>query len=432
MDDIWEDPDFLLQFIQWCALVIIWKKRQRRLRRWWVRPINENRSYQGDFEALFQELKDDTVMFFRYTRMTVDTFYTLLEMIAPKLQKRNWRALSPELRLSSTLRYLATGDQVLSLALAYRIGESTTYNIIKETTEAIVEVLFHRFVPPPVEADYRRFSAGFLDEWNFPNCVGAVDGKHCIIQAPARSGSLFFNYKKTFSVVLMAACDHNYKFTLIDVGAYGSQNDAGVFAESEFGKLLKEERLNLPKERVKLPGDDESTSFFFIGDDAFPLSKHLMKPYSGTNLDEKKRIFNYRLSRARRTIENAFGILVSRWRVLRRPICMHPKTADKIILSTVCLHNFLKSIEDQQTPMNRFYCPPNYVDGENNNGEIINGAWREINDMPLRDLVPTNGRRATMEAYAQRETLANYFLTPAGEVPWQHDYIRRGQNRDQI
>jgi len=76
----------------------------------------------------------------------VDTFYTLLEMIAPKLQKCNWRALSLELRLSLTLRYLATGDQVLSIALAYRIGEFTAYNIIKETTKAIMEVLFHQFV----------------------------------------------------------------------------------------------------------------------------------------------------------------------------------------------------------------------------------------------------------------------------------------------
>jgi len=37
-------------------------------------------------------------------------------------------------------------------------------------------------------------------------------------------------------------------------------------------------------------------------------------------------------------------------------------------------------------------------------------VWREIDDMPFRDMVPTNARRATMEA--QRETLANYFLTP--------------------
>lgn len=107
MENIWNDPNFLSVIGQWCGLFILWKRKLNK-RRFWIRPINENRSRQGDFAALFQELKDDTIMFFRYTRMTVDTFYVLLEMIAPKLEKQNWRALSPELRLCVTLRYILT------------------------------------------------------------------------------------------------------------------------------------------------------------------------------------------------------------------------------------------------------------------------------------------------------------------------------------
>ncbi|KAL0101844.1 hypothetical protein PUN28_019176 [Cardiocondyla obscurior] len=62
-------------------------------------------------------------------------------MVSPELQKTSWRVLSVEQRLAITLRYLATGDQILSIALAYRIGESTTYNVIRETTEIIINVL---------------------------------------------------------------------------------------------------------------------------------------------------------------------------------------------------------------------------------------------------------------------------------------------------
>lgn len=202
-----------------------------------------------------------------------------------------------------------------------------------------------------------------------------MDGKHCVIQAPPQSGSLYYNYKKTFSVVLMAACDHNYKFTLVDIGSYGSQNDASIFHESEIGKLIRTQKLNLLRNEVRLPGSNESTGYFFVGDEGFPLSINLMRPYSGRNLNEKKRIFNYRLSRARRMRENTFGILVSCWRVLRKPICMQPNTIDKIILSTVCLHDFLKSFDEQQSATCRFYCPPNFIDSESNNGDIINGTY---------------------------------------------------------
>jgi len=107
---------------------------------------------------------------------------------------------------------------------------------------------------------------------------------------------------------------------------------------------------------------------------------------------------------------------------------MQPNTIDKIILSTVCLHNFLKSFEEQQSATNRVYCPQNFVDYEID-GIIIYGAWRADN-IQIQNIPPCNARRATIEAYQVREKFADYFLTPEGEVPWQYDYVRKGQNSD--
>lgn len=76
----------------------------------------------------------------------------------------------------------------------------------------------------------------FSTLWNYPNCLGALEGKHFTIQAPAKSGSLYFNHKKTFSVVLLALVDAHYNFTAIDVGAYGKNSDGGIFATSGLGK----------------------------------------------------------------------------------------------------------------------------------------------------------------------------------------------------
>ncbi|XP_032668398.1 protein ANTAGONIST OF LIKE HETEROCHROMATIN PROTEIN 1-like [Odontomachus brunneus] len=211
-----EDIIFILLILNTDLIVLRRKRSQKWLnRQWWVRPINHRRLNLGDFCHLFQEMKSDPQMFFRYTRMTFPIFNKLLEKAKPFLTKKSHRALVPEERLAITLRYLATGDQVLSIALAYRIGESTAYKIIKETCDVLIKILVPDYLRPPVQEKWIKICHGFWKDWNFPNCVGAIDGKHIQIQAPPNSGSLYYNYKKTFSIVLMAVCDHNYKFTLI-------------------------------------------------------------------------------------------------------------------------------------------------------------------------------------------------------------------------
>ena len=101
---------------------------------------------------------------------------------------------------------------------------------------------------------------------------GAIDGKHVEIQAPKLSGSTFFNYKRSFSTILMAVCDEDYCFTFIDVGSYGKEHDASVFAQSEFVKRLADGSLNLPVPSGDLP-------FVFVGDEAFPLRPDIMRPF---------------------------------------------------------------------------------------------------------------------------------------------------------
>ena len=123
---------------------------------------------------------------------------------------------------------------------------------------------------------------GFADKWNFHNCVGAVDGKHVKIQAPPSSGSLYYDNKGTFSM-LMAVVDSNYKFMYIDVGANGSFSDPGVFKGTGLYKALEQDKANLPPPQP-LPNSQKPVHYHLVGDDAFVMKTWLMKPYSHRKL----------------------------------------------------------------------------------------------------------------------------------------------------
>ena len=112
-------------------------------------------------------------------------------------------------------------------------------------------------------------SRDYENKWNFPNCVGAIDGKHVAIQCPPRGGSMYFNYKKFHSIVLMAVVNANYEFILVDVGDYGRLSDGSVFSSSYLGNAINSSTLNLPEPRALLSNSDLKFPYVFIGDDAF-------------------------------------------------------------------------------------------------------------------------------------------------------------------
>ncbi|GFQ92637.1 DDE Tnp4 domain-containing protein [Trichonephila clavata] len=186
-----------------------------------------------------------------------------------------------------------------SFSYSFRIGRSTTNTIIRETYEAISSSLKPIVLAKPDGNIWLDIAEAYHGQWQFPNCLGAIDGKQVLLQAPPKSGSCFHNYKGTISIILLACVDANYKFVLVDIDAEGHNSDAGVFINSVFGQSLEKGTLDLPCP-VEIPGTTKMLPFLFIGDEAFPLKSNLMRPYPGVELLKDKAIFNYRLSRARR------------------------------------------------------------------------------------------------------------------------------------
>ena len=148
----------------------------------------------------------------------------------------------------------------------------------------------------------------------------------------------------------------------------------------------------------------------------------MQRPFSGRKLPENQRVFNYRLSRARGVIENAFGILAARWRIFRRPIQGRVQTVQSITQAAVCLHNYVRKTN------NACYCPAGFVETEDTTGEIRPCEWRGIVQEEcngaLRPLCRSRGSRNQQSAVNIRENLKEYGNSPEGALSWQWDYVR--------
>lgn len=234
------------------------KARRKRWRKWWVHPILIKRPEFGAWATLMNDFrniypdKHEKCM-----RLSSRSFDCILQVIRPAIEKKDTqlrKAIPAEQRLAVTLMYLSSGDSVYTLSLLFRIGESTIRSIVYETCESIWRLMKDTYLKTPSSPEeWLEIAHGFAKHWNFPHCVGAIDGKHCPIQAPPNSGSEYFNYKKFFSIVLMATCDSQYRFTYVDVGTSGRWSDGGTFDHSSLNDALRNGDLNLPESSC-LPG----------------------------------------------------------------------------------------------------------------------------------------------------------------------------------
>lgn len=240
-----------------------------------------------------------------------------------------------------------------------------------------------------------------------------MDGKHVAFAPPRAAGSTYFNYKKFHSLVLLAVVDARYRFTLVDIGCNGRVSDGGVYANSAISTALRENLLNIPQEKT-LPGSNIKVPHVIVADDAFHLETYLLKPIRDceTLFDQ---IFNYRTSRVRRVVENVFGILANRFRILLTTIRLSPEKVELIILTLCILHNFLIDEADST------YLTTADVE-DTNQCTIGNGSWRD--NKPLPSLPQQGGNRTGLHAREVREMFSRYFNS-IGYVPWQWEAVKK-------
>lgn len=237
----------------------------------------------------------------------------------------------------------------------------------------------------------------------------------------------------------MAIVDANYRFILCDIGTNGRVSDGGVIENTQFYQKLKTEKLNIPlAEKVEnnvwllqtvdeagqnLVREDVSDpqehvlNYVFVGDEAFTLRTDFLKPYSQRNLTATRRIFNYRLSRARRIVENAFGILANRFRIFHSTINLQVANIEKVVLACCALHNFLC----KKRPST--YTHQQDLDFE----DLENGTVRYGLRPGSETFFPIeNGknRQSSNDAKNVREEFEKFF-NAEGAVSWQNRMIKK-------
>ena len=251
--------------------------------------------------------------------------------------------LSPRLKLVVTLRHLASRDSYPTLQFVFRLARSTINKFVPEVCNAIIRAYRDEVMTCPTSPeDWLEVESIFRRNWNILHALGALDGKHIPIRCPRYGVAACTTTTRGFhSIVLLALVDGDYKFLWVDLGAARSSFDAQIFKHSDLRHKIEDSTIGFP-ESESLVDDGPKVNYFIPGDNAFPLQLWLMKPYSRRGMDLNQWVFNYRLSRGRRVVEYAFGILTSRLQVFQRLMQQEPLVVARVVMACLVLHNLLR------------------------------------------------------------------------------------------
>ncbi|KAG5874519.1 hypothetical protein JTB14_007917 [Gonioctena quinquepunctata] len=278
--------------------------------------------------------------------MSRKTFDYILQRVFHRLEKKRpspQQQVKPEEGLIMTIRFLGTGATFRHLAFEFRHGWRTVSNIIYDICSALVKEFGQGFMAVPTAEHLKDVSHQFNDLWGFPNCIGAIDGRHCEIECPRQGGSSYFNYLKYHSIVLWGVADAKKKVpSKIDMGSRGKQSDGRIFTASALYHRLENKEFNLPS-KVILPQTTLTVPPVLIGDGAFSLRTHIMRPFPAKNLTPSGERFNDNLFCKRKTIECAFGIQRAKWRFLGAAIELPSMDKASLLIQIACvLHNIIR------------------------------------------------------------------------------------------
>ncbi|KAG8223752.1 hypothetical protein J437_LFUL003117 [Ladona fulva] len=313
------------QLLAW-FLVYRRMKKRRRNRMQWVHPINLKRNESGAFHVLFQELRNGPIKFYNYFRMSISTFDELHGRLKDSLQRHNTffrECIQPTQMLVVAISHVGTCPYITALgsvSAAFSMAREMLSSLSFVRRSSSPSASEGSSLPTDIVSSVGRPSVVFFRNCSCcpytyldVGCLPLPDVKEALYLASGCTFTdLHYSYRLGIStiskivkdgfssVVLMAVADSDYRFIYVDVGSYGKDCDSNIFKASSMWKSIVNKELEIPEEKCPSGRTGTKVPYFLVGDEAFALHRHLLRPYGGNNLTVAKRIFNYRLSRARR------------------------------------------------------------------------------------------------------------------------------------
>lgn len=213
------------------------KENVKKKRQIWVQPWLSGGEIGQQATLVFKDIHDfDENGFKQYFRMDKESFHYILEKVRPIIEKEDTKfrnAISAEVRLMITLIYLASGSSFSILSGLFRVSVPSISIIIPNVCDAIWETMVKEELKFPSSPDeWKKIADDFERRWQYPMCLGAIDGKHCNVKKFGNSSSAFYNYKGNFSIILLGVSDAHSRFIFVDIGAQGTAHDSTVFKVS--------------------------------------------------------------------------------------------------------------------------------------------------------------------------------------------------------
>ncbi|XP_077507836.1 uncharacterized protein LOC144118947 [Amblyomma americanum] len=287
---------------------------------------------------------------FRMTRSTFQYIVGVCECM--KRRDTNMRKAIPlRKRVAIAIYRLATSAEERTVANVFGVSRSSVNNIVREFCDTMVEVLEPRYIKMPRTHELAEHLRQFAAVAGFPQGVGAVDGCHIEVCPPLEHAVDYHNYKGWYSTILLAVADHRYKFLYTNSGSPGRNHDAAVFEVSRLPKILDSDLFKREVREI----EGVQIGPLFLADQAFPLQKNVMKPFPHSGIiGSDAQEFNFRLSSARRVVENAFGRLKARFRILLKGLECDIVNVPYVIRACCVLHNICEELTDS--------CDSNWLD----------------------------------------------------------------------